>query len=58
MSKRAVLSAVITGDYCVVFAVLVTTLGMLISLMPDVFIAFVLVFLGSLWASYVMRASK
>ncbi|WP_293444213.1 hypothetical protein [Planktotalea sp.] len=58
MSKRAVLSAVITGGFCAVFAVLFTMLGMLISLVPGVFIAFVLGFLGSLCASYVMRASK
>lgn len=58
MSKIALLSAVITGVFCAVFAMLVTTLGMLISLVPGVLIAFVSGFRGSLFDGYVTKASK
>lgn len=52
MIKRALLSAVITGAFCAVFAVIVTMLGNLISLVPGGMIAFVSGFCGSLCASY------
>jgi hypothetical protein len=58
MSKIALLSAVITGGFCAVFAVLVTTLGIMISLVSVVLIAFVSRFRGSLFDSYVTKASK
>jgi len=58
MSKLALLSAVITGVFCAVFAMLVTTLGMLFSLVPGLFVAFVSGFRGSLFDSYVTKASK
>ncbi|WP_375265814.1 hypothetical protein [Planktotalea sp.] len=55
MTKQIFLSAVITGCFCAVFAVVVTALGMLVTLVPGVLIAFVSGFLGSLIAGYVMK---
>ena len=55
MAKRALLSACITGSFCAIFAVVVTSLGMLISIVPGILIAFVSGFLGSLFANYVLK---
>jgi hypothetical protein len=55
MAKRSLLSALITGCFCAVFAVVVTSLGMLISLVPGILIAFVSGFMGSLVAIYVLK---
>ncbi len=58
MAKRAILSALITGGFCAIFAFIVTALGMLISVVPGLLIAFVSGFLGSLFASYVLKGPK
>lgn len=57
MNKKALLSALITGCFCAVFAVVVTALGMIISIVPGLAIAFVSGFLGSLFASYIVKAA-
>lgn len=55
MAQRAVISALLTGCFCAVFAVVVTTLGMLVSIVPGLLIAFVSGFLGSLFASFILK---
>lgn len=55
MGRSALLPAVITGSFCAVFAVVVSSIGMIVSIVPGLLIAFISGFLGSLFATYVLK---
>ena len=55
MNKSAILAAVLTGSFCAVFAVVVSSIGMLVSIVPGLIIAFISGFLGSLFATFIIK---
>ena len=58
MNKSAILPAVLTGSFCAVFAVVITMLGSIVSVVPGLLIAFVSGFLGSLFATFVLKKGQ
>ena len=58
MTKSALLPAFLTGAFCAVFAVVVGSISMIVSVVPGILIAFVSGFLGSLFATYVLKRDR
>lgn len=55
---RTLLRASLTGAFCLVFALVIERVSDLLSLVPVILLSFTSGFLGSLFASFMLRRSE